>query len=256
MGAPLPTLFALLHVVGRTPPRRSPREGPLAVRAALVSLWIQSTLLLADGAPPDAPASLGTALAACAVALEPDPRRQALLLGAVLLATTFDRGLLHGLGALGAAALAPLLVERAFSDRSAVLRRVAWSTSLFGLLCVLLPAALWHHEPRPLLEPRPALALGLAAAGFALGGWSAAVLMAGGGTPDPFDPPHALTTAGPYRWLRHPLQLAEGLLAWAPFALRPGPLVAAGATGFCLLLLGPVRWFEAEQLRRRFGVRT
>ena len=145
-------------------------------------------------------------------------------------------------------------------DRHRALRTAVHWTSFLGAFAVVLPAVLAEH-----FGPAPAatgwtekrwLALVLIAGGTALAAWATAAFHQAGGTPEPLDPPARLCTHGPYRYVRHPLQLAEMALVWAGVLLQWSPVGALYAAAFCAFLKGPVRWHEERVLERRFGAAT
>lgn len=74
-----------------------------------------------------------------------------------------------------------------------------------------------------------------------------------GGTPFPWDPPSRLVTAGPYAYVANPMQVsAVVLLAIAAGVFGcPALLLAAGVGA--VFGSGIAAWYEAEQLRERFG---
>lgn len=75
----------------------------------------------------------------------------------------------------------------------------------------------------------------------------------GGGTPEPLDAPKRLVVRGVYRFIRHPIQLAEMGLMLASALLFRDPIVSAYAAVFAFVLVGPVRVYEERALIRRFG---
>jgi protein-S-isoprenylcysteine O-methyltransferase Ste14 len=145
-------------------------------------------------------------------------------------------------------------------DRHRALRTLVHWTSFLGAFALVLPAALaerFGHAPAADgWTERRWLALPLIAGGTALAAWATAAFHRAGGTPEPLDPPARLCTHGPYRYVRHPLQLAEMALVWAGVLLQWSPMGAVYAAGFCAFLKGPVRWHEERVLERRFGAAT
>jgi protein-S-isoprenylcysteine O-methyltransferase Ste14 len=124
---------------------------------------------------------------------------------------------------------------------------------------VFLPACILSWEDPdtwPALRAWPELAAGLWL--FALGAFLAVwagyhLIVHGGGTPLPFDPPRRLVTGGPYRLVRNPQRIAMLLLvsgemlmvesAWLWVLL---PLTLA----YLEAVVGP---WEARHLLRQFG---
>lgn len=92
------------------------------------------------------------------------------------------------------------------------------------------------------------------AVGGAVGLWSVFIfVVAGRGTPAPFDPPRAFVAVGPYRWVRNPMYLGAvglllGLALWcqSPAMLGVVPVAAAIAHLFVVFV-------EEPGLERRFG---
>src|SRR6266566_2162768 len=82
-------------------------------------------------------------------------------------------------------------------------------------------------------------------------GW---FLVAGRGTPAPFDAPRAFVAGGPYRWVRNPMYLGA-LLVLIGFGLWHQSLsmvlLALPAAAVAHLF---VVWYEEPTLRRRFGL--
>jgi protein-S-isoprenylcysteine O-methyltransferase Ste14 len=78
-------------------------------------------------------------------------------------------------------------------------------------------------------------------------------VVAGRGTPAPFDPPRALVPRGPYRWVRNPMYLGA-LLVLVGFGLWRTSLamiLLAVPAALCAHLL--VVLYEEPSLQRRFG---
>jgi protein-S-isoprenylcysteine O-methyltransferase Ste14 len=78
-------------------------------------------------------------------------------------------------------------------------------------------------------------------------------VVAGRGTPAPFDPPRRFVPSGPYRWVRNPMYVgAFGVLAgWGLWQRSlPVALVAVPAALAAHLF---VIFYEEPSLRRRFG---
>jgi len=142
-------------------------------------------------------------------------------------------------------------------DRHRAFRSLVHWLSFLGAFALVLPRALADGArgngtgDGSLLKA--SLALLLVVGGSTLALWATAAFHDAGGTPEPVDPPTRLCTRGPYRHVRHPLQLAEMALVWAGVLLQWSPLGALYAIGFCAFLKGPLRWHEERVLERRFG---
>lgn len=165
----------------------------------------------------------------------------------------------------------PLLFPRVVFEPLERAARVALQlVSLVAGTCVVMPVVASWPLPAWLVEgttvPVDVLAEALPAAGEALVvgvalalvvagalvvAWSMRFLLAGGGTPDPFDPPLCVCRSGPYARLRHPMQLGQiGVVLGAALLVGTrGALLAAVA--FALFLVGPVRVLEEDVLRGR-----
>ena len=143
-------------------------------------------------------------------------------------------------------------------DRHRALRTMVHWVSFLGAFAVVLPAGLAERfvtdsSADGWVEARRLLALLLGSGGTALAAWATVAFHRSGGTPEPVDPPVRLCTRGPYRHVRHPLQLAEMGLVWAGVLLQWSPAGALYAVAFGAFLKGPVRWHEERVLERRFG---
>jgi protein-S-isoprenylcysteine O-methyltransferase Ste14 len=153
-----------------------------------------------------------------------------------------------------AGAWSGVAIER---DRHRASRSLAHWVSFLGAFALVLPAALANGAGGKSTGEgslvRASLALLLLVGGSTLALWATAAFHDAGGTPEPVDPPARLCTRGPYRHVRHPLQLAEMALVWAGVLLQWSPLGALYAIGFCAFLKGPIRWHEERVLERRFG---
>jgi len=142
-------------------------------------------------------------------------------------------------------------------DHHRAIRSLVHWLSFLGAFALVLPATLagGHGNAGAAGDSllRRILALLLVAGGSALAAWASTAFHHAGGTPEPVDPPARLCIEGPYRHVRHPLQLAEMALVWAGVLLQWSPPGALYAFGFCAFLKGPVRWHEERVLERRFG---
>ena len=122
-------------------------------------------------------------------------------------------------------------------------RLFAWRGVLLGVLGGVL-ALLAHPGPSSLLRGLPVVLLGLA-----LRLWAFRHLGAAGRTRDP-RPPSGRVHAGPYRFVNHPVYLANvfvglGLVVCA----APAPSVALGCFGAVLLFYGALATRESSQVR-------
>jgi protein-S-isoprenylcysteine O-methyltransferase Ste14 len=138
------------------------------------------------------------------------------------------------------------------------MRSALHGLSFFSTLLFLLPLGLFQAFEQPL----PTISLSMARGIFAMllgliavffGVWSAMEMIRAEGTPDPLDPPLRLIESGPYRYLRHPLQLVEVLSVWVLALVGWHLWLTLYATAFSVLLLGPMRIIEEEILAQRFG---
>jgi len=101
---------------------------------------------------------------------------------------------------------------------------------------------------------RPVGAALMAAGGVVVVSRAGWFLVAGRGTPAPFDAPRAFVAGGPYRWVRNPMYLGA-LLVLIGFGLWHQSLsmvlLAIPAAAVAHLF---VVWYEEPTLRRRFGL--
>lgn len=139
-----------------------------------------------------------------------------------------------------------------------VLARAATYSVLFiGLLLVFLPARVlaWSGIVRPTaLGPQDLVGALVAVGGAALAIWCILTfVIAGKGTPAPFDPPRRLVVGGPYHYVRNPMYLGAAL------ALGGAAMIyhSLALLGYVLLFLGSthmfVVWYEEPTLYRLFG---
>lgn len=143
------------------------------------------------------------------------------------------------------------------------LRVLLQSTSLAaGLLVLLLVASTpplglevttVTQKPLPLSFDPSLPGLALVALGAAWCLWCLRFLVAGGGCADPLDPPRRRCVDGPYANQDHPMQ-------WGQFAVVVGAALfinSMGAAGAAVVvvvaMLGPLRFLERGDLRRRFA---
>ncbi len=78
-------------------------------------------------------------------------------------------------------------------------------------------------------------------------------VVAGRGTPAPFDPPRALVPRGPYRWARNPMYLGAlaVLVGFGLWRASLAMILLAAPAALCAHLL--VVLYEEPSLQRRFG---
>ena len=97
-----------------------------------------------------------------------------------------------------------------------------------------------------------AVGLGVAAAGFQW--WCISVFQRiGKGTPSPLWPPRRLVRAGPYHWLRNPMNLGEVSFLVAMAMWFGSPALLAYALGAWFVFHTFVVYYEEPGLVRRFG---
>lgn len=166
-----------------------------------------------------------------------------------------------GEAALLAVALVPGLLALWWTDRRTCLPgRVLLQGGAFGLLllgvipCVADNGSDWLKvgllQPWWLSGIMGGLTVGFGALGIA---GAREFVVAGRGTPLPFDPPDRLVTTGAYRWVANPMQVAMvGLcLVWSVWFEMPWML------GMAVLGVvyseGLARWSEREDHLERFG---
>jgi protein-S-isoprenylcysteine O-methyltransferase Ste14 len=138
-----------------------------------------------------------------------------------------------------------------------LIRALTYATLFVGFLLVFLPAQLlrWSGVTRP-------SGIGvsqIAGAGLVLLGAALAIscivtfVVAGRGTPAPFDPPRRLVTRGPYRFVRNPMYLgAVIVLGGAGVYYGSAPLIGY-ALAFLVATHLFVRGYEEPALRAAFG---
>ena len=136
-------------------------------------------------------------------------------------------------------------------------RAITYSALFIGFLLVFLPARLLSRSG--IVAPATIGVAQIAgmmagAVGAALALWCIVTfVMAGRGSPAPFDPPRRLVVAGPYRWVRNPMYLGAGLaLAGAALFYRSWALLAY-CVAFLLVMSLFVMVYEEPTLRATFG---
>ncbi|MEM9566380.1 MAG: isoprenylcysteine carboxylmethyltransferase family protein, partial [Actinomycetota bacterium] len=135
--------------------------------------------------------------------------------------------------------------------------RTAMLVALFTAFAIgLIPAAAAELTGVP-LRPPPAGAATMwvqVVALAAIPGLAAVVeLHRAGGTPYPWDPPRRVTWAGPYAYVRNPMQLSmTAILLVVAAALRHWPTAVAGLTS-AAVAAGMASGHERSQLTRRWG---
>jgi protein-S-isoprenylcysteine O-methyltransferase Ste14 len=138
-----------------------------------------------------------------------------------------------------------------------LLRALTYASFFIGLLLVWLPARVLSSagilRPEQMAAPQ-VIGMLLGASGACLALWCIInFIVAGRGTPAPFDPPRRLVVVGPYRFVRNPMYLG----AWLPLL---GAALFYGSWGLLLygmaFLLGThlfVIAYEEPALRTKFG---
>jgi len=136
-------------------------------------------------------------------------------------------------------------------------RAATYSTLFIGLLLVFVPGRILARSgivrPSHLNAVEYAgIALALAGGAFAL--WCILTfVVAGRGTPAPFDPPRKLVVRGPYRYVRNPMYLGAALaLCGAALFYRSTPLLCYAGL-FLLATHLFVVAYEEPTLARLFG---
>jgi protein-S-isoprenylcysteine O-methyltransferase Ste14 len=118
-----------------------------------------------------------------------------------------------------------------------LVRAVVYATAFVGLLLVFVPAQLvtWFDVPRPASTGAPQIAgVVISAVGGALAIWCVLTfVVAGKGTPAPFDPPRQLVVTGPYRYMRNPMYFGAGLAISGAALYYQSIQLLAYATAFC-----------------------
>lgn len=136
-------------------------------------------------------------------------------------------------------------------------RAVVYATAFVGLLLVLVPAQLltWSGIPRPTSIGAPQIAgLIVTAIGGLLTVWCVVTfVVAGKGTPAPFDPPRRLVISGPYRYMRNPMYFGAGLAISGAALYYQSVQLLAYATVFLLFFHFFVVLYEEPVLQRTFG---
>jgi protein-S-isoprenylcysteine O-methyltransferase Ste14 len=122
---------------------------------------------------------------------------------------------------------------------------------------VFLPARVlsWSGIVRPgTIGPAQVGGVVVAAGGAALALWCIVTfVLAGRGTPAPFDPPRRLVVVGPYRWVRNPMYLGAVLaLAGAALVYESWALLGYAAA-FAIVMYLFVVVHEEPTLRATFG---
>jgi protein-S-isoprenylcysteine O-methyltransferase Ste14 len=136
-------------------------------------------------------------------------------------------------------------------------RAVVYATAFVGLLLVFVPAQLltWSGIPRPTSIGAPQIAgVIVSAIGGALAVWCIGTfVVAGKGTPAPFDPPRRLVVTGPYRYMRNPMYFGAGLAISGAALYYQSVQLLAYATAFLLFFHFFVVLYEEPALQRTFG---
>jgi protein-S-isoprenylcysteine O-methyltransferase Ste14 len=138
-----------------------------------------------------------------------------------------------------------------------LIRAITYAVLFIGFLLVFLPARVvsWSGIVRPVtigVAQVTGVVVGVSGAALAL--WCIVTfVVAGRGTPAPFDPPRRLVVAGPYRWVRNPMYLGASLaLAGAALFYESWALLGYCAA-FALMTYLFVVVYEEPTLRATFG---
>ena len=138
-------------------------------------------------------------------------------------------------------------------------KNIAINGGYYLATLALVPGALLVLEARLGVVHRPSLTLRSVAVatgliGATLQAWSIVLFQrVGRGTPSPALPPAVLVIAGPYRWMRNPMNVGEVLLLLALAAWIASPLLLAYAAGAWLAFHAFVVRWEEPRLQGRFG---
>lgn len=136
-------------------------------------------------------------------------------------------------------------------------RAVTYSTLFIGLLLVFVPGRILAQSGivRPAhlgASEYAGIVLALAGGAFAL--WCILTfVVAGRGTPAPFDPPRRLVIRGPYRYLRNPMYLGAALALCGAALFYRSTLLFGYAALFLLVTHLFVLAYEEPTLRHLFG---
>ena len=139
------------------------------------------------------------------------------------------------------------------SAKNIVLNLVYYGVTAAGLPAIVLAAESRLGFDRDDVALLRLLAVALAIASITLQVWCITLFQRkGGGTPSPVWPPKQLVLAGPYRWIRNPMNLGEVLLFLA---------LAAWFNSWALVMYALLAWLafhlfviahEEPRLTRRF----
>src|SRR3954471_19389776 len=138
-----------------------------------------------------------------------------------------------------------------------LIRATTYAALFIGFLLLFLPARVlsWSGIGRPeTIGPSQVAGMIMGAAGAALAIWCIITfVLAGRGTPAPFDPPRRLVVAGPYGWVRNPMYLGAGLaLAGAALFYHSWALLGYCAA-FLIVMYLFVVVYEEPALSATFG---
>jgi protein-S-isoprenylcysteine O-methyltransferase Ste14 len=136
-------------------------------------------------------------------------------------------------------------------------RTVVYAVFFIGFLFVYVPGRLLSRSgiaaPTSIRTPQVA-AIIVTTAGAALCFWCLATfVLAGRGTPAPFDAPRRLVIRGPYRVVRNPMYVGGGIVLAGVALFYRSLAVLAYAALFILAFHIFVVFYEERVLRRRFG---
>jgi protein-S-isoprenylcysteine O-methyltransferase Ste14 len=138
-----------------------------------------------------------------------------------------------------------------------VARAVTYATLFIALIFVYLPGRLlsWASVAQPTRIGATYVAgLILGTIGAAIALWCVfAFVLLGEGTPAPFDPPHRLVIAGPYRFVRNPMYIGAELALVGTALFYQSWWLMGYATLFFLATHLFVLRYEEPALRRTFG---
>jgi protein-S-isoprenylcysteine O-methyltransferase Ste14 len=138
-----------------------------------------------------------------------------------------------------------------------LIRAVVYATAFVGLLLVFVPAQLlsWADIPRPVNIRAPQIAgIVVSTLGGILVVWCIGTfVVAGKGTPAPFDQPARLVVTGPYRYMRNPMYFGAALAIAGAALFYQSPLLLAYASVFLLFFHFFVVLYEEPALQRAFG---
>jgi protein-S-isoprenylcysteine O-methyltransferase Ste14 len=126
-----------------------------------------------------------------------------------------------------------------------------------GSVTVLVPYLILSGQPREgrsdldVVRVSGLLLIAVGIAGFA---WCAReFVIAGRGTPAPYDPPKALVVSGLFRYTRNPMYVSVVLVVLGEAVLFASPWLFGYAAALWVAFHLRVRYYEEPTLRRSFG---